>query len=141
MTGIVSILSGIKGKTIVFQVSWKRNCATESLSVLTDSQQGVDEFPTHGRCAGRIGSSATTKPDQLLTTSIRRRWMRQEMLKDGERLHPKSWSGSTPLRGFAREVAAWLGNDDLKHEAGRFDSAAHAWDAQSNRGVDRWASR
>ena len=30
-------------------------------------------------------------------------------LKDGERLHPKSWSGNTPLGGFAREVAAWLG--------------------------------
>ena len=40
-------------------------------------------------------------------------------LKDGERLHPKSWSGSTPLGGFAREVAAWLGYVDPKHEAGK----------------------
>ena len=38
-------------------------------------------------------------------------------MKDGERLHPKSWSGSTPLGGFAHEVAAWLGNVDPKHEA------------------------
>ena len=37
-------------------------------------------------------------------------------LKDGERLYPKSWSCSTPLRGFAREVAAWLGYVDPKHE-------------------------
>ena len=39
-------------------------------------------------------------------------------LKDGERLHPKSWSGNTPLGGFAREVAAWL-YVDPKHEAGK----------------------
>ena len=30
-------------------------------------------------------------------------------LKDGEQLYPKSWSGGTPIGGFAREVAAWLG--------------------------------
>ena len=40
-------------------------------------------------------------------------------LKDGERLYPKSWSGSTPLGGFAREVAAWLRYVDPKHEAER----------------------
>ena len=40
-------------------------------------------------------------------------------LKDGERLYPKSWSGSTPLGRFAREVAAWLGYVDPKHEAGK----------------------
>ena len=40
-------------------------------------------------------------------------------LKDGERLYPKSWSGTTPLGGFAREVAAWLGCVDPKHEAGK----------------------
>ena len=38
-------------------------------------------------------------------------------LKDGERLYPKSWSGNTLLGGLAREVAAWLGYVDLKHEA------------------------
>ena len=37
--------------------------------------------------------------------------------KDGERLFPKSWSGNTPLGGLAREVAAWLGYVDPKHEA------------------------
>ena len=40
-------------------------------------------------------------------------------LKDGERLYPKSWSGSTPPGGFAREVAAWLVYVDPKHEAGK----------------------
>ena len=40
-------------------------------------------------------------------------------LKDGERLYPKSWSGSTPLGGFAREVAAWLEYVDPEHEAGK----------------------
>ena len=38
-------------------------------------------------------------------------------LKDVERLYPKSWSGSTPRGGFAREVAAWLGYIDPTHEA------------------------
>ena len=40
-------------------------------------------------------------------------------LKDGERLYPKSWSGGTPIGGFAREVAAWLGYIDPTHEAGK----------------------
>ena len=40
-------------------------------------------------------------------------------LKDGERLYPKTWSGSTPLGGFAREIAAWLEYVDPKHKAGR----------------------
>ena len=39
-------------------------------------------------------------------------------LRDGERLCPKSWSGSTPLGGLAREIAAWLGYFDPQHEAG-----------------------
>ena len=30
-------------------------------------------------------------------------------LKDGRGFYPKSWSGTTPLGGFAREVATWLG--------------------------------
>ena len=38
-------------------------------------------------------------------------------LTDGERLYPKSWSGSTSLVGFARESAAWLGYVDPQHEA------------------------
>ena len=40
-------------------------------------------------------------------------------LKVGERPYPKSWSGSTPLGGFAREIAVWLGYVDSKHEAGK----------------------
>ena len=40
-------------------------------------------------------------------------------LKDGERLYPKSWSGSTPIGGFAREVPAWLGFFVPAHEAGK----------------------
>ena len=40
-------------------------------------------------------------------------------MKDGERLYAKSCSGSTPLGGFAREVAACLGYVDPKHEAGK----------------------
>ena len=46
-------------------------------------------------------------------------------LKDGERLQKKSWSGSTPLGGCAREVAAWLGYVDREHETGKVDSADH----------------
>ena len=38
-------------------------------------------------------------------------------LKDGERLCPKSWSGNAPLGRLSREVAAWLGCVDPKHEA------------------------
>ena len=43
----------------------------------------------------------------------------RQRLKEGERLHPKSWSGSTPIGGFARDVAAWLGYIDPIHEAGQ----------------------
>ena len=32
-----------------------------------------------------------------------------------ERLYWKNWSGSTPLGGFARKAAAWLGYVDPKH--------------------------
>ena len=40
-------------------------------------------------------------------------------MKDGERVYPKSWSGNTPLGEALREVAAWLGYVDPKHEAGK----------------------
>ena len=40
-------------------------------------------------------------------------------LMDGERLYPKNWSGSTSLAGFGRELAAWLGYVDRKHEVGK----------------------
>ena len=39
-------------------------------------------------------------------------------LKDGERLYPKNWSGSTSFAGLGREIVAWLGCVDPKHEAG-----------------------
>ena len=40
----------------------------------------------------------------------------RQRLRDGERPHPKSGSGSTPVGGFAREVARL--ECDPKHEAG-----------------------
>ena len=40
-------------------------------------------------------------------------------LKDEQRLYPKSWSDSTSLAGFAREIAAWLGYVDPRHTDGR----------------------
>ena len=43
----------------------------------------------------------------------------RQRVKDGERLCAKSWSGRTPIEGFAREVAAWLGYLDPKHETGK----------------------
>ena len=43
---------------------------------------------------------------------------RRPTARDGERLSPKSWSGSTPIGGFARE-AAWLGYVEPKQEAGK----------------------
>ena len=101
-------------------------------------QQRVDELPTHGRSVGRVGSSVATIDGYLSTSRTRNRvitepgqrhlktlnWTRIDAtvsrlrLKDGERLYPKSWSGGTSLGGFAREVAAWLGYVDPKHEAG-----------------------
>ena len=41
-------------------------------------------------------------------------------LKDGKRIHPKSWSDSTSLARFACEIAAWLRYVDPKHETGKF---------------------
>ena len=40
-------------------------------------------------------------------------------LKDGERLYAKNCLGGTPIGGFAREVATWLGYVGSKHEAGK----------------------
>ena len=59
----------------------------------------------------------------------------QLRLKDGERLCPKSRSGSTPVGGFAREVVAWLWYIDPDHVAGKLIqritkgtlSATEAW--------------
>ena len=65
--------------------------------------------------------------------------------KDGERLYPKSWSGSTSLSGFAHEIAAWLGYVDPKHEAGKLIQqitkgtvwATEAWTDGRHAGDDR----
>ena len=38
---------------------------------------------------------------------------------DGERLYPESWSGSTPLGRFPREIDPWLAYVDPQHEAGQ----------------------
>ena len=57
-------------------------------------------------------------------------------LKDGERLYPKSWSGSTPSGGFAREVAAWLGIHRPDTRGWKADSADHEGNAPSDGGVD-----
>ena len=53
----------------------------------------------------------------------------------------KSWSGNTPLGGLAREVAAWLGYVDPRHEAGKLIQritmgtlrATEAWTRRSSR--------
>ena len=50
---------------------------------------------------------------------------------DATGCYPKNWSSSTPLGGFAREVAAWLGCVDPKHEA---DPADHVRDSQETYG-------
>ena len=75
--------------------------------------------------------------------------MEREILKDGERLHPKSWSGSTPLGGFAREVATWLGYVDPKHEAGKLVQritkgtlkATEAWTDGRHAADDKYAEQ
>ena len=54
-------------------------------------------------------------------------------LKDGERLCPKSWSGSTSLAGFTREIAAWLGYVDPEH--GEIRQRITKRDAQGDQGV------
>ena len=67
----------------------------------------------------------TVSSQNLINASENMNWTRIDAtghrlrLKDGERLYPKSWSGSTSLAGFAREIAAWLGYADPKHEAGK----------------------
>ena len=113
---------------------------TESMSVLTDrATYGIlnSELTNCPRTAAVLGESAAqwqqtmeslprvqqeAVSSQSLAKAIenigraradaaasRLRW------KDGERLYPKSWSGSAPIGG----VAAWLGFVDPKHEAGK----------------------
>ena len=55
-------------------------------------------------------------------------------LKDGERLHEELCS--TSLGGFARQIAAWLGQVDAQHGAGKVIQRITKWNAQGYRGVD-----
>ena len=131
-------------------------CVTESMSVLTDpATYGTlnSELTNCPRMAAVLGELAAQWQQMMRTlqrveqeavssqslanaiesigrtrteaTAVRLR------LKDGERLHPKSWSGGSPIGGFAREVAAWLGYVDPKHEAGKLTKgtlrATEAW--------------
>ena len=120
-------------------------CVTESMSVLTDpATYGLlnSELTICPRTAAVLGELAAPWQQMLVTlqrfgqetvssqnlgfavenlgktisdvTGSRLR------LKDGERLYPKSWSGNTPLGGLPREIAAWLGYVDPKHEAEKF---------------------
>ena len=50
-------------------------------------------------------------------------------LKDGERVYSKSWLGNTLLEWLAREVAAWLGCVDPKHEAEKLIQTLRATEA------------
>ena len=119
-------------------------CVTESMSVLTDPATcGIlnSELTNCPRTAAVLGELAaqwqqmmgtlrrveqeTLSSQSLANTDKNMSKARIDAtgnrlrLKDGERLYQKTWSSSTPLGGFAREVAAWLGHVDSKHEAGK----------------------
>ena len=136
-------------------------CVTESMSVLMDpATYGIlnSELTNCSRTAALLGKLAiqwrqimgflqrveqeTVASQNLFNTIENMNKTRIDAtgnrlrLKDGERLHPKSWSGSMPPGGFEREVAAWLGYVDPKHEAGKVNSPDHEGDAQSDRGMD-----
>ena len=84
--------------------------AAQWQQMLGTLQRVEQEAVSSRSLANAIGSIGRTRTE---ATAGRLR------LKDGERLYPKSWSGSTPIGGFAREVAAWLGCVDPTHEAGK----------------------
>ena len=91
--------------------------AAQWQQMMVNLQRVEQETMSSHSLANAIGNMSKTRVD---ATGNRLR------LKDGERLYPKSWSGSTPLGGFAREVAAWLGYvSTRKREAGTIDSADH----------------
>ena len=62
----------------------------------------------------------------------------RQRLKDGERLYPKSWSGKTPLGRLAREVAAWQGYVDPKHEAVKLTQRITK---RTLRAIEAWTDR
>ena len=113
-------------------------CVTESLSVLTDpATYGLlnSELTNCPRTAAVLGELAAKWQQMMGLQRVEQEIASQNLacaienlsktrsdvtgsrlrLKDGERLYPKSWSGNTPL-GLAREVAAWLGYVDPKHQ-------------------------
>ena len=91
------------------------------MSVLTDpAAHGIliselTNCPPTACSTGRVGESLAKAVENMIRTRTDSAGSRLR-LNDGERLCPKNWSGSTPLGGFAREVAAWLGFVDPQHE-------------------------
>ena len=83
--------------------------ATQWQQMMGSLQRVEQECVTLQNLANAIENMSRTRID---ATGLRLR------LQDGERLYPKSWSGSTSLAGFAREITARLGYVDPKHEAG-----------------------
>ena len=108
-------------------------CVTESMLVLTDpATYGIlnSELTNCPRRQQMMGTLQRVEQEAVSSQSLanaiegigRTRMdatVSRLRLKDGEQLYPKSWSGGTPVGCFAREVAAWLGYVDPKHEAGK----------------------
>ena len=104
---------------------------TESMSLLTDPvwppQQRVDELPTHAAVLGELAAQwqqmmwTLQRVEQEIVSSQNLAHAIENLsktrsdvtgsrlrLKDGERLYPKSWSGSTPLGGLReRSLHGW----------------------------------
>ena len=108
---------------------WLRSCVTESMSALTDpATHGIlnSELTTCPRMAAVLGELAAQWQQMMATLQrVERETVSSQSLAnalrtDGRRATPpEELVGNTPLEGFAREVAAWLGYVDLKHEAGK----------------------
>ena len=113
---------------------------TESMSVVADpATYGIElaNCPRTAAALGRVGDSMATNDgslqrfeqetvtsqnlanaiENMSRTRIDATGLRLR-LQDGERLYPKSWSGTILLAGFAREITARRGYVDPKHEAG-----------------------
>ena len=121
-------------------------CVTESMSTLTDpATYGLlnSELTNCPRTATVLREDWEAVSPQNMAKAIENLCRTRSdatgsrlRLKDGERPYPKSWSGNTPIGGLAREVAAWLGCVDPKHEGGKLIQRIAKGDAQSDRGVD-----
>ena len=66
-------------------------------------QRAEQETVTSQNLANALGNMNRTRIDATVN---------RLRLKDGERLYPKSWSGSTSQAGFEREISALLGHVD-----------------------------